>query len=258
MMPTDLIRFQEQEKKEQLKELKYVRISNSLLECFVYKKNIIAIKIILFLSMRSNSIKKSKTDLTVLNFSINDLVKTIKIDKKTVLRNLVKIQETSITFVNYVNGKLSSQEHISIIPYLNLTVGKDIIEIKVFNQILDLIKDVENRFTIINASNLIQLKNVNTIKMLGLLKIIDGYSKEVARKKSYTLLELNSLFGVNYKNFYEFERKILKPVKEEIDQESKLTFFYDYNYEQVGRGRPSIKEIVIYLKNNENRQLKMF
>jgi hypothetical protein len=254
MMPTDLKKKQKKEDEE----LKYVKISNSLLECFVYKKNIIAIKIILFLSMRSNSIKKSKTDLTEINFSINSLINTIKVDKKTVLRNLVEIQKTSITFVNYVNDKLATQEHISIIPYLKLTVGKDDIQIKVFNQILDLIKDVENRFTIINVSNLIQLKNVNTIKMLGLLKIIDGYSQHVAKKKTYTLYELNSLFGVNYKNFYEFERKILKPVKEEIDNESKLTFFYDYNYEQVGRGRPSIKEIVIYLKNNENRQLKMF
>lgn len=258
MMPTDLIKLDNEQKKKDLKDLKYVKISNSLLECFVVKKNIIAIKIILFLSMRSNQIKSSSNDLTVLNFSFNDLIKTIKVDKKTVLKNLLKIQETSITFVNYKGEKMISQEHITVIPYLNFIVGKDNVELKIFSKILDLIKDVENRFTIINASNLIQLKNVNTIKMLGLLKIIDGYSKGVAKKKVYTLFELNSLFGVNYKNYYEFERKILIPVKEEIDQESKLTFFYDYNFEQLGRGRPSIKEVVIYLKNNENRQLKMF
>lgn len=258
MMPSDLKKIQEKEKENSLNSLRYVRISNSLLECFVAKKNIIAIKIILYLSMRSNQISMSKTDLTALNFSFNDLITTIKVDRKTVLKNLLKIQETSITFVSYSGDKLTSQEHITVIPYLNFTVGKDIVEMKIFNKILELIKDVENRFTIINASNLIQLKNINTIKMLGLLKIIEGYSHGVAKKKVYTLEELNLLFGVKYSRFKEFERKILIPVKEEIDQESKLTFFYDYNFEQVGLGRPSIKEICIYLKNNDNRQLKMF
>ena len=257
-MPTDLKKLQEKEKERESQLQNYVKISNSLLECFVHKKNIIAIKIILFLSMRSNKITKSNSEVTYFEFTGKDLLDTIKAERKTIYRNLIKIQQTSISFVNYENGLLTSQEHISILPYLNFFNSKDIIEIKVFNKILDLIKDVGSRFTIINVSNLIQLKNINTIKMLGLLKIIDGYSQNIARKKTYSLFELNSLFDVNYKNFYEFERKILKPVKEEIDQESKLTFFYDYNYEQKGRGRPSIKELVIYLKDNENRQLKMF
>ena len=258
MMPSEYKKMQKDLEQKQKQDLKYVKISNSLLECFVIKKNIIALKIILYLSMRSNKITMSSTDLTLLNFSLNDLILTIKSDKKTVLRNFQKIQETSITFTTLKDDKFFFEEHITVIPYLKITAGKDNVELKVFNKILDLIKDVENRFTIINASNLIQLKNVNTIKMLGLLKIIDGYSQGVARKKIYTLSDLNSLFGVNYKNYYEFERKILIPVKEEIDQESKLTFFYDYNFEQLGRGRPSIKEVVIYLKDNENRQLKMF
>ncbi len=258
MMPTDFLKMQKELEEQELKDLRFVRISNSLLECFVVKKNIIAIKIILFLSMRSNKIIVSSNDLTVLNFSLNDLINTIKVDKKTVLRNLKKIQETSITFSTVKDKKLLYEEHITVIPYLKITAGKDNIELKIFNKILELIKDVENRFTIINVSNLIQLKNVNTIKMLGLLKMIDGFSQGVAKKKVYTLQQLNLLFGVNYSRFKEFERKILIPVKNEIDEESKLTFFYEYNFEQIGRGRPSIKEVVIYLKNNENRQLKMF
>ena len=83
-------------------------------------------------------------------------------------------------------------------------------------------------------------------------------SKGYARKKTYTLEELNLLFGTNYTRFKDFERKILIPVQDEINQESKLTFFYDFNFEQVGLGRPKIKELVIYLKNNEARQLKLF
>lgn len=260
MMPSDLLKLQKLEKEKELKDLQYVRISNSLLECFVVKKNIIAIKIVLFLSMKAKGFVLSSSDLTSLEFSLNDLISTIKSDRKTVLKNLSKIQETCISFITPMSesGAFACEESITVIPYLKVTTGKDLIQIKVFNKILDLIKDVENRFTIINASNLVQLKNVNTIKMLGLIKIIDGYSKGYARKKTYTLEELNLLFGTNYTRFKDFERKILIPVQEEINQESKLTFFYDFNFEQVGLGRPKIKELVIYLKNNEARQLKLF
>ena len=47
MMPSDLLKLQKLEKEKELKDLQYVKISNSLLECFVVKKNIIAIKIVL-------------------------------------------------------------------------------------------------------------------------------------------------------------------------------------------------------------------
>ena len=249
MLPSDF-------EKKQKQDLIFVKISNGLLECFVQKKNIIAIKIILYLSIKSKKINFSKDKLTLLRISIDDLSKVIKTDRKTIIRNVEKMQQTSITFVT--GDKKQLIESISVIPSFKYEVGKDIVEIEVFNKVLELIKDVENRFTIINASNLIQLKNLNTIKMIGLLKMIDGYSQGVAKKRVCTVFELNNLFDVNYKNYYEFERKILKPVINELNEESSLTFFYDFNFEQKGRGRPSIKEIIIYLKNNENRQLKMF
>lgn len=243
-------------KKDDNKDLTFVRISNGLLECFVQKKNIIAIKIVLYLSIKSRKINFSKEKLTTLKISIDDLSKVIKTDRKTIIRNVEKMQQTSITFVT--GDKKELIESMSVIPSFKYEIGKDIVQIDVFNKVLELIKDVENRFTIINASNLIQLKNLNTIKMIGLLKMIDGYSQGVAKKRVFTLEQLNLLFDVNYKNYYEFERKILKPVMEELNEESTLTFFYDFNFEQRGRGRPSIKEIIIYVKNNDNRQLKMF
>ena len=88
MMPSDLLKLQKLEKEKELKDLQYVRISNSLLECFVIKKNIIAIKIVLFLSMKAKSFVLSSSDLTSLEFSLNDLISTIKSDRKTVLKNL--------------------------------------------------------------------------------------------------------------------------------------------------------------------------
>lgn len=236
--------------------LKYVRISNSLLECFVVKKNIIAIKIVLFLAMRSKSFSVSSSELTTISISITELSQVIKTDRKTIIRNFEKMQETSITYVTEVREKIL--EKFSIVPYLKHERGNDVIEIKIFNRVIELIKDVQNRFTILNAENLVHLKNINTIKMIGLIKMIDGYTNGVAKKKTYTLEDLNGLFGVNYKNYYEFERKILIPVQDELNKESQLTFIYSYNFEQSGRGRPAIRELVIYLKDNQNRQLTLF
>lgn len=251
--------FRKNQQNTSNKDLQYTRISNSLLECFVQKKNIIAIKIVFFLAIKSQKIVlNNSSELTNLKLSLNDLSKVIKTDKKTVIRNIKKMQQTSISFVSINKDNMELIESMSIVPKFSYVVGNDIVEMQVFNKIIELIKDVENRFTVINSSNLMHLKNINTIKFIGLLKIIDSYSDNVAKKKTYTLDDLNMLFDVNYKNFYEFERKIIKPVKLELDEESQLTFIYDFNFESVGRGRPKAKEVVIYLQTNKNRQLKMF
>jgi hypothetical protein len=60
-----------------------------------------------------------------------------------------------------------------------------------------------------------------------------------------TLQELNSFFGVKLKNWNEIERKIIKPAKEELDEKSKISFIYEPNYEVLGRGRPSFKDVSI-------------
>ena len=168
------------------------------------------------------------------------------------------MQETSIEFVQKTPTNTYITTLASILPMIEYETGKDTIEVLIFNKVLELVIDVKNRFTVLNVENLVNLKSINTIKMIGLLKIIDNYSSSVAKKKSYSLEMLNGLFGVNYKNYYEFERKVLKPVQEELDKESQLTFIYNFNFEVTGRGRPPIKEVILYLKDNHNRQLTMF
>jgi hypothetical protein len=69
------------------------------------------------------------------------------------------------------------------------------------------------------------------------------------------------MFDTNYKNFYEFERKILVPVKAELDEFSSLTFLYSFNYDKAVKssaGRPRAVSAVLDLKSNRTRQLKLF
>lgn len=259
MNPLELKQLEQKQKEKELQDYKFAKISNSLLECFIQKRNIIAIKIIFYFAIKQGNLQFKKVgEYSSLTLSISDLSAIIKTDRKTILRNLKSMQETSIEFVQKTPMNTYITTLASILPMIEYETGKDTIEVLIFNKVLELVIDVKNRFTVLNVENLVNLKSINTIKMIGLLKIIDNYSSSVAKKKAYSLEMLNGLFGVNYKNYYEFERKVLKPVQEELDKESQLTFIYNFNFEVTGRGRPPIKEVILYLKDNHNRQLTMF
>ena len=62
------------------------------------------------------------------------------------------------------------------------------------------------------------------------------------------------------KKVVDFERTILKPIQEELDQHSSLSFIYDlvYDIDTLKVGRKPLIGVKIYLKENKIRQLKMF
>jgi hypothetical protein len=67
----------------------------------------------------------------------------------------------------------------------------------------------------------------------------------VAKRKTYDLNDLNGFFGTKYKKFNDIERKILIPVKEELDANSKITFIYETDYDYFDVGRPKAISITI-------------
>ena len=111
-----------------------------------------------------------------------------------------------------------------------------------------------------------QLESKHSVRMVQLLEYIRGFSStdtvaetdkkvSIPKRKRYLLEDLNGMFGVNYKGFYEFERKILKPVKEELDDKSDLSFLYQIEEEHTSRqGRPRAIAITIDLVDNIKRQ----
>jgi hypothetical protein len=93
--------------------------------------------------------------------------------------------------------------------------------------------------------------------MLGLLNTIAGYKDKdnnpLPKRKRMTLENLNEFFGTKYRNWNEVERKVIKPVKEELDAHSTKSFIYEANYEALGRGRPSFRDVTIDLIENQPR-----
>jgi plasmid replication initiation protein len=159
------------------------------------------------------------------------------------------MQETSITFVE----QNVFEEHIAILPYFKFSYGGKI-EVKIFSKILNLIREVTNRFTIIDVKNLMNLKSKHSVRMILLLEMISGFSENVAKRKHYSLAELNGMFGTNYPRLKEFERKILMPVQKELNEKSKLSFIYEVEFDKEdisSRGRPKAVGIVLDLIKKE-------
>lgn len=260
MTPLEFEQQAKKSEKKSIQDIKYARISNSLIECFIAKKNRTALKIIFFLAMKQQGFLKSNTaDSTTLKIGVKSFLDSTKTSKESFIGSLQSMQETSIRFYNQELNKIT---HLSVIPkftyFKEKELAKDYIEISIYNEIIDLIKDVQNTFTIINVENLLQIKSPNTMKMVGLLKMIESFSTGVAKRKTYTLEELNLMFDVNYKIMYEFERNILKKVKKELDEESSISFVYDLKEtKEQSRGRRKFDRCTITLISNEARQSVM-
>jgi hypothetical protein len=84
------------------------------------------------------------------------------------------------------------------------------------------------------------------------------YSQNVGKRAIYSREILNGIFGTNYKRISQIEQKILKPVKEELDKHSKLSFLMQINYDKapLSKGRPKAVSVTIDLIDNRPRSKK--
>ncbi len=167
-----------------------------------------------------------------------------------VKRNFKAMQQTSITFID---KKKRTEAGINLLPYYEFVYGKHTVEVKLFVKIAQLIIDVKRNYSMINTKALMKLKSKHTLKMFPLLQRIEQYSEEVGKRKTMTLGELNVFFGTNYKKFNDIERKILRPVQDELNSHSKLSFIYETNYDYFDAGRPKAISITIDVIGNAPR-----
>ena len=244
MTPIEFLRRQKEEK-ENPKNI--AKISNALVEALVQKSNLGALKIVFYIS--KSNIELPKSDLMTITIDTTHLCNYCDIDVKTLRRNINRMQETNVTFVE----KDVYEESIVVIPYFKFNYGGTI-EIKMFSKILKLIREVKNRFTMIDVENLMKLKSKHSVRMILLLEMISGFSENVAKRKHYSLAELNGMFGTNYPRLKEFERNILIPVQKELNNKSKLSFIYEVKFDKediTAPGRPKAVGVIIDLIKKE-------
>lgn len=232
---------------------KELLISNDFVHSIIKNNNNITIKLLFMLVYENNIIKDTK--ISTLTMDIRKIKQNLDLDFHNLRRNIKQIQKTIITIKNKKNIT-----DLNLITKCVYDYDKQLIEIDVYNEILNELQQLKNKYTIINLDNLFKLNNKHSIKFILILESIKSYDTYIPKTKEFSINELNELFNTNYKGFREIERAVLLPVKKELDQFSKLTFIYDllYDLDCSKVGRKPLIGVKIYLKDNKQRQLKMF
>jgi plasmid replication initiation protein len=244
-------------KKKKLADSKrniHPKISNTFIESAIQNNTASAIKTIYYLASHLEKLdelgEKSPNTLLSMKFDTREMLKYTEMKLPEVKRNLKAMQQTSITFID---EEANTETGINLLPFYEFVYGKHTVEVKLFVKIARLIIDVKRNYSKINTKALMKLKSKHTLKFFPLLVRISQYSENVGKRKTMTLGELNSFFGVNYKKLSQLELHILKPVKEELDAHSKLSFIYETNYDYFDAGRPKAISISIDVIENQPR-----
>ena len=225
-----------------------VKVHNDLIESFVKKNNIVALKILFYIGYDCKL--EELNYLNKITMNTKDLTTFCNIDIKSLKRNLKCMTETSISFVDE-----NSESFMSVIPKVKINYGGNkggSIELEIYKDVLEKIVQVKNKYRNINIEQLMMLRSKHSIRMLLILEYIKGFDKHIAKRKTYDLEELNYMFGTNYVRLVQFEQKILKPILEELNKNSKLSFLYNINYDKDphSKGRPKAVSITLDLKEN--------
>ncbi len=233
------------------------KIANTFIDNAISRSNFSSLKTLYYLST-----VLSGTDMSDIQ---DDKIIGIKIDKRemlkftdltvdTIIKTTKQMQETAITFVD-ADGVI---EGMSLLPRYKFVPNKNVIELDLYVRIAKMIVDVEKNYTPINIKDLMLVKNAHSLRLLALLCRILNYDKDVAKRKRMSLDELNMLFGTNHKTWTDIERKILKPIKEDLDANSKISFAYEANFDKMGKGRPGFTDVDIDPISKHSIQSRLF
>jgi plasmid replication initiation protein len=242
MTPREFKKIQlEKLQKQKIKPHK--KISNTFIQSAIHKSTASALKIIFYLAslLEKEDINKEK-ELNTLLIDLRKMLKYTNLTAKDIRNNLKAMQQTSISFINEDEKE---ELMINLLPYIDFKWGKNQIEIKLFTKIAGLIIDVKKNYTFIDTSVLMNLKNKHSLRLLPILNVISGYDKDIPKRKIFELNDLNDLFGTNYKRLQDVARKVLEPVKNDLNSTSKISFEYEINFDNFGKGRPKATDVSI-------------
>jgi len=231
-------------------------ISNDFIYGLIQKNNKNTLKL-LFHTLKNGETLNSSEKNVYLSLPLKDLYTTYNNSLANLRQDYKKIQRTLITLTN-TNKNIKDTQLIKEIEY-DLHNQRIILEIsKVIYQEFKFLE--EGRFSTININNLILLNNKHSIRFIPILEHLNGYSKDIAKIKVFTLRDLNNLFGTEYTTYKSFINGILKPIQKELSLYSNLTFIYNLNYDilKATKGRKPITSIKIILQENNQYQPTLF
>jgi len=257
MLPTKW-KKQQAEKLATQKVKIHRKISNTFIENAIQKNTLSALKTIYYLASIIEELDEfeigSEKGMLKIELDRQRMIKYTELSLPEIRRNLKSMQETSITFIN---EEEEWEEGISLLPYYKFMYGKGRIHIEIYQKIANLIVEVKSNYTMLNTKQLMNLKSKHSLRLLPLLYKISNYSDNVGKRTKMELDDFNAFFGTKYKKLSDIERFILIPVKEELDNNSNLTFIYEVNFIQLEKGRPKAHNIVIDIVERNSFQGKL-
>jgi hypothetical protein len=265
MTPAEARKAIKKQEEELNKEITYkskARVSKNIVDTFMQKNNAVAIKLLFYIARKHDLETKHFKDTGTIGvrqsitfeLNIDDILSYCEIDRRTLRDNLKYMTRTSIEIID---TKKKEFTFISILPIA--TMKTKTIEVTLFREIIDQVRDVVDQYVTIDTDNLMRLKHKHTLKMVQLLELIDGFTGKAKKQKKMYLDEINGYFGTKYSRSIYIENKILKVCQKELDNYSQLTFTYEKIYEEKTKaGRPKLVGFTIFLKDNKQRQTTMF
>lgn len=244
-------------KKRSKKPIVHQKISNNFISNAIQNNSLSALKTLYYLStiLSKVDMQNMKNNKIVgIRISKRDMLKFTELSVDTIVKTTKQMQKTSITFFDVDEDGDKIIEGMSLLPRYVYVPNKDIIELDLYVKIAKMIVDVQAPYTNVNIKSLMHIKNMHTLRLLALLNTISQYDKEYAKRKNLSLDELNMFFGTNYKTWSKIEEKILKPIQDELNSISNLSFIYESNFEALGRGRPKFKDVTIDLVSNTKKK----
>jgi len=261
MIPTkaNIAKLNEKKRQAKKKPKVHTKIANTFIENAITDSNVNALKTIYYLSTKLETVDmQNMKDEKIIGIRIDkrEMLNYTDMSAPTLVKTTKEMQKTSITFIDEAENTI---EGMSLLPRYKFVPNKNIVELDLYVRIAKMIIDVKRNYTMMNIKEIMKLRKPHSVRMLALLNRISTYKTndenewEIPKRKRMTLDELNAFFGVNYKKWNMLEISILKPVKEELDAHSTKSFIYEANYEALGRGRPSFRDVTIDVIENQPR-----
>lgn len=198
--------------------------SNDLIQAR-YQLSLNEQKIILY---AVSKLDRNKENFNILNLDIRDFFKLLGTTKEryTEIREVVRDLRKKEVIINTDEGEIIAGWLSSIYYKKN----KGIIELEFSKKLVPYLLQLKEKFTRYQIKNILYLSNKHSIRIYELLK-----QYEPIGKRTFTVDELKEILmlGEQYQRFYDFERYVLKPTMEEINEYTDIKISYD----KIKKGR---------------------
>lgn len=198
--------------------------SNDLIEAR-YELNLNEQKIILYAVSKVDTNKKH---FNIVPINVREFFKLLdtSTERYTELKQVTNELRKKTLIIDTGNGEIITG-WLSSIEYKKDT---GTIEIEFSNKLIPYLLQLKEKFTRYQIKNILYLSNKHSIRIYELLK-----QYETIGKRTFTVDELKKILMLEeqYNRFYDFERYVLKPTMEEINEYTDITI----DYEKLKQGK---------------------